>query len=91
MPACLIEDQDGMSTSRDVKGDLPKVHAHGFAVASGHDDGSAFAFCGTDRPKDPCRSPAQITGRDGSRPALGPATGDLRFLTDPGLVLPPEL
>jgi hypothetical protein len=53
MPSGLIEDQDGMRPRRDVEGDLFEVHAHGLAVATGHDDASTLALGGTDGPEDP--------------------------------------
>jgi len=91
VPSSLIEHEHGVSAGCDLAADFGEMYAHCFAVATRHDQRGAFAFCGTDRSKDPCRSPARITERDGSCPALGLAPGDLRFLTDPGLVLPPEL
>ena len=91
VPPGLIEHEHGVSAGSDLAADFGEMHVHGLAVATGHDQRGAFAFCGTDRPKDPCRSPAQITGRDGSRAPFGPAPGDLRLLPDPGLILPPQL
>lgn len=62
MPACLIEDENGVRTRRDVEGDLFEVHAHGFAVAAGHDDGSALTLGGTDCTEDKGRGRALILG-----------------------------
>jgi len=53
MPSGLIEDQDGMSSRRDVERDFLEVHAHGLAVAPGHDDASALALGGADCTEDP--------------------------------------
>lgn len=75
-----IEHEHGVSAGCDLTSDSGEMH-----VQQG-----AFAFCGADRPKDPCRSQPQITERDGSCPALCPVPGDLRLLPDPGLVLPTE-
>jgi hypothetical protein len=53
MPSRLIEDNDGVSTRRDMEGDLLQMHAHRFAVAARHDDAGSLAFSGADRTKDP--------------------------------------
>jgi hypothetical protein len=53
VPSRLIEDDDGVSTRRDMEGDLLQMHAHRLAVAAGHDDSGSLAFSGADRTKDP--------------------------------------
>jgi len=89
MPARLIEQQDGMGTRCDVEGDLLEMHAHGPAVAPGHDDAGSLVFSGTDRPEYPCRGAALILRRTGAgaTPCLAP--GELGLLADTGFVLPP--
>ena len=62
MPACLIEDQDGMGAGRDVESDLFEVHPHRLAVAAGHDDGRALAFGRADCTEDVGRGGALILG-----------------------------
>jgi hypothetical protein len=42
-----------MRTRRDVEGNLLKMQAHRFAVATGQDDASPLAFGGTYCTKDP--------------------------------------
>jgi hypothetical protein len=64
---------------------------HGLGVAAGEDKGGADTALGADGAKDVSRPGALIFGRHGTCPALGPASRDLVFLTDPGLVLPPQL
>jgi len=53
VPSGLIQQQDGMGARRDVEGDLLEMHAHGLAVASGHDDAGSVAFSGADRAEQP--------------------------------------
>jgi hypothetical protein len=53
MPSGLIEDQDGMRARRDMEGDFLEMHAHGLAVATGHDDASALSLSRTDRTEYP--------------------------------------
>jgi hypothetical protein len=53
MPSRLIEQQNGMGARRDVESYLFKVHAHGLAVATRHDDASALTLRRTDGTEDP--------------------------------------
>ena len=87
----LIEQDDGVRTGRDVEGDLLEMHAHGLAVAPGHEDAGSLAFSGTDRPEDPCRGAALILRRTGAGATRCPAPGELGLLADTGFVLPPQL
>ena len=63
MPSGLIEKQDGVGAGRDVESDFRKVHAHGLAVAAGHDDAGTLALGRADRAKDPRRCPALVLWR----------------------------
>ena len=89
MPSSLIEDDDGVSTRRDMEGDLFEMHAHRLAVTAGHDDAGSLAFSRTDRTEDPGRGAPLIARSRRARAALGPAPGELGLLADPGFVLPP--
>ena len=80
-----------MRARRDVEGDLLEMHAHGFAVAPGHDDAGSLAFGRADRSEDPCRGPALILRRTGAGATPCPAPGELGLLADTGFVLPPQL
>src|SRR3546814_920138 len=90
VPSGLIEQDDSVRAGRDVEGDLLKVHAHGLAVAPGHNDAGSLAFSGTDRHEDPCRGSALILRRTGAGAAPCPAPGQLGLLADTGFVLPPQ-
>ena len=87
MPSGLIEQENGVRAGRDVEGDLLEMHAHGLAVALGHDDAGSLTFSGTDRPEDPCRGPALILRRTRAGATPGPAPGELGLLADTGFVL----
>lgn len=91
MPACLIQDQDGMGTRVDHGADLGKVRLHGGRVAPGHDQARPLALPGTDRAEDIGGLRSLVMRRRRPGAAQGPAAGDLVLLTDPGFVLPPEL
>ena len=90
VPAGLIDDDNGMSARRDGGGDFYKVQGHGRRIAHGQHQGGADAARRTDRSKDPGRAGPLVERRRWPRAALGPTPGDLVFLTDAGLVLPPD-
>jgi hypothetical protein len=90
MPAGLIEHQNGVGTLIDRRADLLEVLGHGLGVAPGHDETGSFALGRADRPEDvgPLRA---LIVRRGRVPRLAQRRADGVFLTDPGLVLPPQL
>lgn len=53
VPSGLIEQEDRMRAWRDMEGDFLEMHAHGLAVATGHDDAGSLAFGGADRAEQP--------------------------------------
>ena len=55
------------------------------------DQGRADATRGADGAEDIGRTGPLIAGRDGARAPFRPTPGDLVLLSDPGLVLPPNL
>jgi hypothetical protein len=91
VPSGLIEQDDGVCAGRDVEGDLFEMHAHGLAVALGHDNAGSLAFSRADRPEDPCRGTTLILRRTGAGATPCPAPGELGLLADTGFVLPPQL
>lgn len=52
MPACLIEEDDGMGVWRDQRSDFVEMRLHRMRVAPGHNQSGAFALLGTDCAKD---------------------------------------
>ena len=82
VPTGPIEQQDGMCAWRDVESNLFEVHAHGFAVAAGHEDGGTFAFGGADRTKDPGRGAALVFGGGRAGSSLCPAARELGLLAN---------
>ena len=51
MPAGLIDEERGVRARRDLSGDFGQMQVHRFGVASGQDEGCAFAILGPDPPK----------------------------------------
>lgn len=84
MPSGLIEDQHGMRSRRDMKGDFFEMHIHCLAVAMRQNQPCAFAIGGTYGTEYPRRSAALILGGARSSSALGPAAGELGLLANAG-------
>ena len=80
-----------MRAGSHLGGDLVQMPLHGLGVAAGEDKGGADTAFGADGAKDVSGLGALVFGCHGAGPALGPASRDLVFLTDPGLILPPQL
>src|SRR5712672_141554 len=91
VPASLVEQEDGMSAGGDGLGDLDQVQPHALGGAAGQDQAGALTLFRADGAVEVGRSGALVLQGDGSGAALGPASGDLVLLTDPGLVLEPDL
>ncbi len=91
VPARLVEDEHGVGVGRHGVADLGEVRLHRFGVGEGHDEGRALAEPRTDRAENvgPLRS--LVVRRPGSRAAARPAAGDQVLLSDPRLVLEPDL
>ena len=90
VPTGLIHKDDGVGAGCDGLRDLGEVGVHGGGVAEGQDQPGADATVRTDRAEDIGRPGPLVMRRRRARAALGPTTGDLVLLTDPGLVLEPE-
>jgi hypothetical protein len=91
MPAGLIDEQRGVRARRDLGGDFGQVQVHRLSVASGHDEGCAFAVLGADRAEDISGGGSLIVGSARARTALGPTPRDLVLLADARLVGEPDL
>ena len=89
MPASLIDQEDGVGTGRDDRGDLREVQVHRLGVAGRQDQGRALALLWADSAEDVGRGGPLITGCAGAGAALCPSTGDLVLLADPSLVREP--
>ena len=90
MPASLIDQEDGVGTGRDDRGDLREVQVHRLGVAGRQDQGRALARFRADRTEDVGGSGALVAGRAGAGAALGPTTGDLVLLADTSLICEPD-
>jgi len=91
VPSGLVEQQDGMSAWRHGSGDLIEMERHGGGVAARQDQAGCGSPRRTDGAEDIGRFRPLVVRRRGPRPAPSPTAGDLVLLTDPGLVLEPDL
>src|SRR3569833_1160950 len=91
MPTRLIENDDGMCAMRNGLRDLCQVQTHSGAVAPRQDQAGAGSACRADGTEDVGRGRALISRRRWPRSALRPTAGYLVLLTNPGLVLEPDL
>ena len=89
MPAGLIDQENGMGTGRDDRGDLGKVQVHRLGVAGRQDQSRALAILRADGAEDVGGGGALITRSAGTGAALGPSAGDLVLLADPSLICEP--
>ncbi len=90
VPASLIDQEDGVGAGRNILGDLHKVQVHRLGVAGRQDQRRALALLWADRSEDVGGSGSLVTGCARAGATLGPTTGDLVLLADPGLVLEPD-
>ena len=80
-----------MGAGSDSKRDFRQVEVHRLGVAAGQDQPRGLALLRADRPEDIGRLRTLIMGCRRPRPAFRPAPGDLVLLSDPRLVLEPDL
>src|SRR5260370_36958300 len=80
-----------MRSRREGLGDVGQMQGHRGGVAAWQDQTGARPKRRTDRAEDIGRAGALIVWRRGPRSAPRPSPGDLVLLTDPGLVLEPDL
>lgn len=80
-----------MSAALNCAADLDQMRLHGRGVAIGHDEAGAFSFCRTDGAENvsPFRALIVWCAWPGSAPR--PSAGYFVLLSDPGLVLEPDL
>ena len=91
MPSGLVHQYDCVGAWGNGVGYLGQVQRHGFGVAEGQDEPCTLAVLRADRAEDIGRfRPLILRGRR-SRSAPGPTAGDLIFLANASLVLPPYL
>jgi hypothetical protein len=91
VPSSLIDQQDGVGTGCDGRGNFREVQVDRLGIAGRQDQGGALALLGTDRTEDVGRGGALIAGCARACPTLGPSAGDLVLLADASLVLEPNL
>lgn len=90
MPACAIEDENGMGSGCDAAGDFLQVGIHRHGI----DDGEDQPRCGAARRADGAEQidplVAGIARGTGSGAASGPDTGEGSLLADPCFILEPD-
>jgi hypothetical protein len=91
VPASLIDQEDGVDTGRDDRGDLRKVQVHRLGVAGRQDQGRTLALLWADGAEDVGRGGPLITGSAGTGATLCPSAGDLVLLADTSLICEPDL
>ena len=91
VPASLIDQEDGVDTGRDDRGDRGEVQVHRLGVAGRQDQGRALALLWADGAEDVGRGGPLITGSAGTGAPLGPSAGDLVLLADTSLICEPDL
>ena len=90
MPACAVEQNDGMAVGRDDASDLGEVQVHRLGVGLGQDERGAEIARGTDRAEQIGPIVALIARRAWPAAALGPDAGQRPLLADARFVLPPQ-
>jgi len=91
VPASLIDQEDGVGTGRDDRGDLGEVQVHRLGVAGRQDQCRALALLWADGAEDVGRGGPLITGSAGAGATLCPSAGDLVLLADTSLICEPDL
>jgi hypothetical protein len=91
MPARLIDEERGVGSGRDLRGDFREVQVHGLGVTARHDERGALAILRTDRPEDIGRRCSLILGSARARTAFGPSARDLVLLADARFIREPDL
>jgi hypothetical protein len=92
VPACAVEDEDGMGmgTGGDAAGDFREVGVHRLGVDGRQDQPCRGATCGADGPEDVGPLVAGIAGCAGSGAAPGPDAGERALLANARFILKPE-
>ena len=90
VPACAIQDDDGMGARGDVATDLGEMQVHRLGVGIGQDKGCCCAACGTNGTEQISPVVALVARCGGSGAAFGPDPGQCALLPDAGFILPPD-
>ena len=91
MPASLIEHKDSVRAGGDLGGNLVEVKLHSLAVAGREHECGTGSALRADRAEQVGGLGALIMRSAGARAPSGPAVGQLIFLSDPHLILEPDL
>lgn len=91
VPAGAVEQQDSVRVFGDRAGDFVEVELHRCCVGVGHGERRAGSARRTNRPEQPGALITLVGGLARPRSASCPLADDSVLLTDPGLVLEPDL
>jgi hypothetical protein len=91
VPSCPVEQQHGVRSLGDVEGDFIDVELHHVGVGEGQRQRRADAPGRADRAKQVGVLIALVGGLDRPRPLARPLPDEAVLLTDPRLVLEPDL
>jgi hypothetical protein len=87
----MVEDDDGMRIGGDVAGDLGEMQVHGLGVDLRQHQRGGLLGCGTGGGEQVGCLVALVARLPRPATAACPLSGQLALLTDPGLVLEPDL
>ena len=90
MPACAIQQHDGMCTWCDVTTDLDQMQVHRLGIGFRQDKGGADAAGWADGAKNVGPVVALIARCGRPRPLFAPDVGQAALLADARFILPPE-
>jgi hypothetical protein len=91
MPSSLVEDQQRVGAGSDAAADRIEMCLHGLGVGLRHDEGDACIAARTDGAEHISVFVALILGLAWPRSLLGPLIDEAVLLSDPHLVLEPDL
>ena len=91
MPAGTVHQDNAMGLGCDVAADLVAVHLHGAGVGEGQREGGALGAHGTDHAEQVCVGVSLIGGQGWACSSLRPDPRAAVLLSQPILVLKPDL
>lgn len=90
VPACAVDQQDGVRICGNMAADFREVQVHGGSISVRQDKRAPCVSGGTDCTEDVSASIALIALHAGPCAFSGPDMGQRAFLSDPCLILEPE-
>ena len=91
MPTGTVQNQHGMCPWRHPRADFLQVQVHRVGIGGRQDQSGSGIAAGTDRTENISPFVTLVAWRRRAAAPLGPKVSQAALLTDPRLVLPPEL